>query len=183
MKTAGPVHRNVALAAIKTCSTFHTTTSTDSAKFEQAIEDRTIIPHIKLALLFCKVVHIVRGNLLKEIDILVGVELGHLMLRRRFGALKRAVSESSEAVCENAWKRSSNLHRDAAQKCERKTNIDFHLLISAIVHNQAMSQPYAMRLHRMASHVGIVADIRIVEVCDLLLGTPRLENDRVERCK
>jgi hypothetical protein len=49
------------------------------------------------------------------------------------------------------------------------THIDFHLVVGAIVHNQTMRQPYSMRLHRMTSYVGIISDIRIVEVCHSLL--------------
>lgn len=44
------------------------------------------------------------------------------------------------------------------------TYVDLHFVINAIVHDQTMSQPDSVRLHGMSSHVGIVADIRVVEV-------------------
>lgn len=48
------------------------------------------------------------------------------------------------------------------------THVNLHLRIQAIVHNQAVGHSYAMRLHGMAGNICIVANIRIVEVGDLL---------------
>lgn len=39
------------------------------------------------------------------------------------------------------------------------TYIYLHLLVRPIVHDQAVGQPYAMRLHRMACDICIVSDI------------------------
>ena len=60
------------------------------------------------------------------------------------------------------------------------TYIYLHLLVGPIVHNQAVGQPYAMRLHGMACDICIVSDIRIVEVRDLLLRTPSIGGGRVD---
>jgi hypothetical protein len=50
------------------------------------------------------------------------------------------------------------------------THINLHFLINSIVHDQAMRQSYSVRLHRMARNVGIISNIRVVEICDSLLG-------------
>jgi hypothetical protein len=49
------------------------------------------------------------------------------------------------------------------------TYIDLEELVYIIVHDQAVRQTDSVRLHRVASHVGIVADVRVVEVGDSLL--------------
>jgi hypothetical protein len=48
------------------------------------------------------------------------------------------------------------------------TYIDFHLLVAAVVHNQAVGNPNSMGFHGMAGDVGVIAHIGIVEVCDPL---------------
>lgn len=99
MQTAGPVDSNVALAAVQSCSTLHTATSADAAELEQAVEDWAIVADVVLALLFAEVVHVVGSDALQKIDVLVGVELGHLVLGRRFGAVDLEVLV--EAVIHN----------------------------------------------------------------------------------
>jgi hypothetical protein len=49
------------------------------------------------------------------------------------------------------------------------THINLHLLVHAIVHDQAMRQPNSMRFHGMASDISIISNIRVVEVRDSLL--------------
>lgn len=49
---------------------------------------------------------------------------------------------------------------------KEETHINFHPLINAIVHDQAMSKPNSMRLHRMTRNIGIVTYVRVVEVGD-----------------
>jgi len=49
------------------------------------------------------------------------------------------------------------------------TYVDLHMFVHPIVHDQGMCKPDSMRLHRMSSGVGIVANIRVVEVCNGLL--------------
>jgi hypothetical protein len=63
---------------------------------------------------------------------------------------------------------------------QRSTYVDFHLRIYPIVHNQAVRQPYSVRLHRMASDVGIVPNIGIVEVGNPLLATVVIQRRRVD---
>lgn len=50
-----------------------------------------------------------------------------------------------------------------------QTHIDFHLLIQAVVHNQAVSHSNPVRFHGMPRNIGIVAHVRIVEVRNGLL--------------
>lgn len=50
-----------------------------------------------------------------------------------------------------------------------RTHINLEEFINVVVHNQAVGQSNAMRLHGMASHVCIIANIGVVKVCDLLL--------------
>jgi len=79
MQTTSPVDSDVTFIAIKTRSALHTTSGTDTAKFEQTIKDGTVITDIVFALLFRKRVHIVGSDLGEEVDILVRMELGHLI--------------------------------------------------------------------------------------------------------
>jgi pyoverdine/dityrosine biosynthesis protein Dit1 len=48
--------------------------------------------------------------------------------------------------------------------------IDFHLLVDTVVHDQAVRQAYAMRLHRMTGDICVVSNIGVVEVCDSFLA-------------
>jgi len=144
MKTASPVDRNIALATVEARSTFHTTTSADSAELEKPVENRAIISNVIFSLLLGEGIHVIRSDLLKEVDVLVGVELGHFM-----------------------------------SSC-RLRSVDFHVLISAIVHDQAVGQPDSVRLHGMASDVGVVSNIGVVEVCNPLLVVSALEVRRIE---
>lgn len=47
-------------------------------------------------------------------------------------------------------------------------HVDFHFLVQAIVHDQAVSHSYTMWLHGMTSIVGVVSNIRVVKVGDFL---------------
>jgi hypothetical protein len=47
-------------------------------------------------------------------------------------------------------------------------HVDFHLLVEAVVHDQTVSHSDTMRLHGMAGVVGVVSDIRVIEVGDFL---------------
>lgn len=79
MKTSSPVDSNVAFTTVQTSRALHTSTSTYATEFEQAVEDGTIVADIVLSLLLRKRVHIIWGDLLEEIYVLVGVELCHFM--------------------------------------------------------------------------------------------------------
>lgn len=63
------------------------------------------------------------------------------------------------------------------------TYINLHFLIHAIVHDQAMRQAYAMRLHRMARDIGVVANIRVVEIGHPVLLAGIVEHERIKRGK
>ena len=64
------------------------------------------------------------------------------------------------------------------------TYVDFHLLVQLEIHDQAVRHPNAMRLHRMSCHIGIIAHIGVVEVCDsLLLACGRSGRLQVDRCE
>jgi hypothetical protein len=98
------------------------------------------------------------------------MELGHLMTSRRFCTLLEVsrYSTNSSAQCLSKWKKQGAL-----------TYVYFHLLVDSVVHNQAMGQPDSMRLHGMPSNVGIISNIRVVEVRNSFLITG-LENDIVD---
>lgn len=78
MKAAGPIDGDVALLSVESRGTFHTSTSTDAAEFEEPIEDRAIITNIELSLFPLEVVHVLGTNLLEEVDVFVCMELRHL---------------------------------------------------------------------------------------------------------
>ena len=87
METASPIHSDIAFLSVQSSSSFHASPSTDSTELEQAVEYRAIIPDIETTLLFRVVLHVVWGDFLQKIDVLVGVELGHFVVRGRFCAL------------------------------------------------------------------------------------------------
>jgi len=49
------------------------------------------------------------------------------------------------------------------------THVDFHVFVHPIVHDQGMCKPDSMRFHRMSSGISIVANIRVVKVCNTFL--------------
>ena len=87
MQTTGPIDRNVAFLPIQASSSFHAAASTDAAELKQPVENRAVITDIVLTLLAHITVHVVGGNLLQEIDIVIGVKLGHLSSAGGFGTL------------------------------------------------------------------------------------------------
>lgn len=87
MKSTGPVDGDIAFAPVQAGCPLHTTTSTDAAEVKKSIEDWTIIADVVFSLLFGEVVHIVRCDLLEEVDVLIRVELGHFMAGSWFCAL------------------------------------------------------------------------------------------------
>jgi hypothetical protein len=80
MQTASPVDGDVAFSAVQSCSALHAASSADTTELEQAIEDGTVVADVVLALLLAEVIHVVWSDALKEIDVFVGVELGHFVL-------------------------------------------------------------------------------------------------------
>lgn len=87
METASPVDGDVAFPAVQPCGALHAASSTDTAELEQTVKDRTVVADVVLSLLLAKVVHVVWSDALQEIDVLVGVELGHLVLGSWLGAV------------------------------------------------------------------------------------------------
>lgn len=87
VKPTSPIDGNITLAPVKAGCALHTATSTDTAKFEEAVEDRTIIADIESALLLLEVFHVIRRHSPEEINVFVRVKLGHLHLGRRFCSL------------------------------------------------------------------------------------------------
>jgi hypothetical protein len=154
MQSAGPVDRDIALPAVQTRRSLHGSSRANSAELEQAVEDGTVVANVVLALLLGETVHVVGRDLVQELDVLVGVELRHLVLGGWFGALVSRQSQIQEQ-----W--------------EVLAYVDFHLGVEAVVHDQAMRHPYAMGLHGMASYVGIVAHVGVVEVGHLLRACRR----------
>ena len=132
MQTTSPVHSNIAFAAVQPRRTLHAAASTDTAEFEQTVEDRTVVADVVFALLFAEVVHVVWGDALQEVDVLVGVELGHLVL--------------GCGLCA----------------------VDFEVLVEAVVHDEGVCHTDAVWLHWVACVIGVVANVAVVEVCDLL---------------
>ena len=88
MKTTSPVDCYVAFASVQTGGAFHASTCADSAKLEEPVKDRAIISNVVFTLLLSKRVHIIWCYLLKEVDVLVSMELGHLMAGGRLGTLQ-----------------------------------------------------------------------------------------------
>lgn len=78
VKASSPVDRNVALLTVQARGALHAATSTDAAELEETIKDGTVVADVVLDLLLLVAVHVVGGDALKEVDVLVGVELGHL---------------------------------------------------------------------------------------------------------
>lgn len=87
MQTAGPVHSDIAFAAVQASCTLHGPASADAAELEQAVEDRTIIADVVFALFARELLHIVGRDLVQEFNVLVRVELRHFVLGGGFGAL------------------------------------------------------------------------------------------------
>lgn len=87
VQTARPIHRDITFSSIQPRSALHAAPGANSTKLEQPIKHGTIIPYIIPALLAGVGVHIVRGNALKEVDVLVGMELRHFVFGRGLGAV------------------------------------------------------------------------------------------------
>ena len=51
----------------------------------------------------------------------------------------------------------------------RVTHIDLQKFVDIVIHDQAVRQPDAVWLHWVASHVGIVTDVRVVKVGNAFL--------------
>ena len=87
VQAAGPVDGDVALAAVQTSGALHGAAGTDAAELKQAVEHGTVVADVVLALLLGVLVHVVGGDLVQEVDVLVRVELRHFILGGRLCAL------------------------------------------------------------------------------------------------
>ena len=87
VETASPVDGDVAFSTVQSCGTLHAASSADTTEFEQTVEYRTVVTDVVLSLLLAEVVHVVGSDALEEIDVFVGVELGHFVLGSWFGAV------------------------------------------------------------------------------------------------
>ena len=87
VETASPVDCDVAFSAVQSCGTLHAASSADTAELEQAVKDGTIVSYVVFALFLGVLIHVIRRHLGQEIDIFVGMELGHFELGSGFGAL------------------------------------------------------------------------------------------------
>lgn len=87
VKTTSPVDCNITFVAVQSCGAFHTASSADSAELEKTVEHGAIVSNIVSALFLREMVHVVGCDLGQEVDIFVGVELGHLVLGGRFRTL------------------------------------------------------------------------------------------------
>lgn len=92
MKTSGPVDGNVALLSVESGSSLHTSTGADATELEEPIKHRAIIADVVFALFTHVAVHVVRGDFLKEIDVVVRVELCHFAAGGWFRTLVCQVS-------------------------------------------------------------------------------------------
>lgn len=98
MQAASPVDGNVAFLSVETRCALHTAAGTDAAKFEKAVKHGAIISDIVFALLSHIAIHVVRGDLLEEVDVIVGMELGHFAAGGRFGALFAMLANISRQI-------------------------------------------------------------------------------------
>lgn len=87
MQSTSPIDCDIALPSVQTRRAFHCAASADTAELEQPVEDWAIVSDVVLALLLREIVHVVGGDFVKEVDVLVGVKLRHFVLGGWFGAL------------------------------------------------------------------------------------------------
>lgn len=57
---------------------------------------------------------------------------------------------------------------------EPATDVNFEIFVDIVVHDQAVRQPNSVWLHRVTSDICIVANIRVIEVGNLLLAGVQL---------
>lgn len=88
MKPTSPIDGNVALLSVETGSALHRAASADATELEQTIKDRTVVTDVVLRLLSLVGLHVVGRNPSEELDILVGMELGHLVDNCRLRSLQ-----------------------------------------------------------------------------------------------
>ena len=143
MQTAAPVDGDVRRLLVELDGAGDRAARAYRAKLVEAVEDGTVLAHVEARHELVVLVDVVRSDVLEEADVLVAVELGHVLL----GGLVRP--------------------------------IDLHLAVEAVVEHQVVRHAYAVRLHRVALAVVVVADVAVVVVADATLR--RLAERRASR--
>lgn len=75
VQTTGPIDRNVCLVVVETHCTAHAASSADLTVLVQAIEHGAVLPDVEPRQLRAVLLHIVRSDLLEEVDVVIGMEL------------------------------------------------------------------------------------------------------------
>lgn len=174
MKSAGPIDGDVALLTVEAGSALHRTTSADATELKQAIKNRAIVANVVLSLLALIGLHVVGRHPPEKFDVLVGVELGHLIDDCRLRSLQRNAGISRQFAWCTSYQYASRNVKSWAQHSSKWAYIDLEILVDIVVHHQAVCQSNPVGLHRMASNICIVANIRVIEVGNLLLGGGKL---------
>lgn len=168
VQSTSPIDGNVTLLAVEASCALHGTTSADTTEFEQAVKHRTIITDVVLSLLAHVAVHVVWGDSPEEIDVLVCVELGHLVYHGWLGPLRQnRISLLSLRGHFDSMVR-------GLRSRETATDVDFEVFVDIVVHDQAVCQSNSVWLHGVTSDICIVANIRVVKVGNLLLARAQL---------
>lgn len=87
VQSTSPIDGDVALLPVETGCALHGAASADTTELEQPVKDRTIITDVVLSLFAHVTVHVVWGDSSQEVDVLVCVELGHLVDHGWLGTL------------------------------------------------------------------------------------------------
>ncbi len=80
MQTAAPVDSNIRLLLVQFNCTSNRTSSRELTKLEKAVENRAVLADIETLHLFSIVVHVVGSDALQEFDIVVTMELRHIIV-------------------------------------------------------------------------------------------------------
>lgn len=116
VKTSCPIDGDITFLTVKASGTLHAPTSAYPAEFEKTIKDWTIISDVVLCLLSHEIVHVVRRDPSKELNVLVGVELRHLGDNRWFGALfKWRVSNDNDNKASGGRRRQNVMRKLGTQ--------------------------------------------------------------------
>ena len=164
-------------------------TDEDLAEREDAIKNRTIVlAHKSNVMLFHAVghlVHVVGRDFQQEVDVLLGVELFHLLPQQRqqtwsqsthipaYTDKTRPRGRSPEEAClaigarrhaRSGGRRAACLVRGLVRL------VAHHLLVKLIAQNELVCQLHAVRLHGVRWPIIVLSDLRIMEVRHAVLG-------------
>lgn len=85
MQPTSPVDCNIALLPVQASGALHRSSCADSTELEETVKYRTVITDIIFGLLSHVTVHVIGGDPSEEVDVLVGMELCHLIDNGRLG--------------------------------------------------------------------------------------------------